>query len=51
MSAKPLSPAGIYRLVSNDDVKKWEYVRREEPIRTRLFLVGRKPEGRGAKGR
>ncbi|HWP57822.1 MAG TPA: hypothetical protein VNL14_08045 [Candidatus Acidoferrales bacterium] len=50
MSTAPLKAPGIYRLVL-DPQKGWIYVRREQKIRTRLFLVkgGKKGEVRQRK--
>lgn len=39
MSNRPLKDKGIYRLVVNDDTGGLSYVRRENKLRTRLFLI------------
>ena len=38
MSNRPLAEKGIYRLVANGGTG-WEYVRRPQKLRTRLFGV------------
>jgi hypothetical protein len=38
MSNQTLEGQGIYRLVSDNDAG-WQYIRRTEKLRTRLFLV------------
>ena len=38
MSNKPLDGKGIYRLVANNG-NGWQYIRRTEKLRTRLFAV------------
>ena len=38
MSNRPLDQKGIYRLVANNG-SGWQYIRRTEKLRTRLFAV------------
>ena len=39
MSNQTLEAQGIYRMVANDGAGGWQYIRRTEKLRTRLFLV------------
>jgi hypothetical protein len=38
MSNHPLEQKGIYRLVANSE-NGWQYIRRTQKLRTRLFAV------------